>query len=134
MPTKTETTPEEPTTEVEASPESATLAAVDVELSEEEILRGTPALLPPEQFRQRQRSAITGMLLRMNGLVDDDGKFDEDDTEKTIAFLNLLGDADDFFESIAADKKGYVEWSKGLKNSEQIFGTLITRYARAVGE
>ncbi|WP_378144816.1 hypothetical protein ACFJGV_15165 [Cnuibacter sp. UC19_7] len=106
----------------------------DDALNEEQVLAGVPALLPAEQFRQRQRSAITKMFSRLRGVIDDDGNVDLEDEDTLALFLDLLADADEFFETIAADKAAYAEWSTGLKDSEQIFGTLIAKYGRAVGE
>lgn len=113
-----------------------TIAKHDDELVEKDILNGVPALLPPEQFRQRQRSKVMGMLNRLRSLADDEGNVtvDPDDLKATDALLDLVADADEFFETIAADHDAYVEWSTGLKDSELIFGTLIAKYARAVGE
>jgi len=105
----------------------------DDELDEEQLLKGIPALLPPEQFRQKHRSRILAMLSDLGDVTDDDGQVIQS-PEATKKFLAMLGDADEFFESIAADRDGYVRWATNLKNSEQIFATLIAKYARAVGE
>jgi len=113
-----------------------TIEEHDAQLDESEILKGVPALLPPEQFRQRQRSKVMGMLNRLRSIADEDGnvEVDPDNLEATDMILGLFADADEFFETIAADRDAYVKWSTGLKDSEQVFGTLIAKYARAVGE
>lgn len=111
-----------------------TIEQHDEELAEKDILNGVPALLPPEQFRQRQRSKVMDMLNRLRVVVGEDGTVRADDIEGTSKLLEILADADEFFESIAADREAYVAWSTGLKDSEQIMGALVTKYARAVGE
>lgn len=112
----------------------STLEKHDAELEEQEFLKGVPALLPPEQFRQKQRSQIMKLVNRLRQFVNDDGEVDTSNDDAIDRLLDILGDADEFFESIAADTSAYLDWSRGLKNSEQIFGALISTYARAVGE
>jgi hypothetical protein len=112
----------------------STVEQNDDALDEEELLKGIPALLPPEQFRQKHRSKVLAMLSQLSDVTDENGEVIES-PEATKKFLEMLGEADEFFESIAADKDGYVRWAQSLKSrSEQIFATLIAKYARAVGE
>jgi hypothetical protein len=113
---------------------SKTVDEHDVALSENELLKGVPALLPAVQFRQRQRSTVLNLLYRLRDLVDDDGNVSTENPAQIKLLLDLLADADEFFESIAADRDAYVSWATGLKESEQIYGALIAKYARAVGE
>jgi hypothetical protein len=117
-----------------AAATESTLEQHDDDLDEAAFLATVPALLPAAQFRQRQRSKLIFFSLQLSEIVDKDGKVDVENRDSQKVLLELLGDADEFFESIAADSNAYVDWSKGLKDSEAIFGRLIGIYARAVGE
>ncbi|WP_159794453.1 hypothetical protein [Puerhibacterium puerhi] len=113
---------------------SRTLEERDAQIAEDELLKGVPALKPATAFRQRDRSNLLKLGLQLSDVAGEDGEVDENDPRAAAAMLDLLADADEFFESIAVDRDAYVAWSEGLEHSEQVFSALIAKYTRAVGE
>ncbi len=113
---------------------SKTAEKREEELSEKEILAGVPALKPASAFRQRDKSNLTKLAVRLRGFTNEDGEVNTDDDDALEALLDFLADADDFFEAIAADRETYVSWSTGLKDSEQVLSTLVGKYQRELGE
>ncbi|MBS3177754.1 MULTISPECIES: hypothetical protein [unclassified Pseudoclavibacter] len=104
------------------------------ELEVKALIAGAPTLLPASQFRQRHKSQLKIHALSLKEYVNEDGVVNEDDPKMLSAFFTLLGEVDEFFESIAADKTAYIEWSQGLKDSEMVFSALLSEYMRELGE
>lgn len=113
---------------------SATAERHEAILNEQAVLAGVPELLPPTMLRARQRGAIIVLSVRTSELASSVDQLDVDHPDAIASTYELLGDIDEFFESIAVDRDAYLAWSQGLQNSEQIFAVLVTKYARAVGE
>lgn len=103
-------------------------------LDEAAVLAGVPELLPPTKLRAGQRGRIIVLSQRLALLLDPKGGLDLEDPNVLAASYSVLGEADEFFETLAVDHDAYVEWAQGLADSEQIFAMLIGKYARAVGE
>ncbi len=102
---------------------------------EDRLLADMPELFGPHELRIRERNKIMSIMMRLEALASDDGSIDIDttkDTPETRALLDVIADADDFAESIAHDRDEYIEWARGAEYVQ--FTSIITRYARAVGE
>lgn len=106
----------------------------DEVLEVEDLLKDVPDLKPAERFRQRERSRILGLSLKLEPYLNGAGEVDLSNNDAARAMLDYLADADEFFESIAVDPDAYVAWSEGLSNSEQVFTALLNKYQVRLGE
>lgn len=106
----------------------------DAVLDEASVLANVPELLPPTKLRTAQRGRVIVLSQRLALLLDPKGGLDLEDPDVLAASYSVLGEADEFFESLAVDHDSYIGWAQGLADSEQIFAMLIGKYARAVGE
>lgn len=113
---------------------------LEATLSEDELLAGMPALIPPAKLRIRQRNTIMKLALSMRDLMPDsedesvsvDLDLDNLSPELLGKLLDAMADIDDFAESIALDKAAYAEWAQG--KDYEVFSALLSRYSSAVGE
>lgn len=106
----------------------------EAEAEEEDALKDLPALLPALSFRQRQRSDLMKMFLKYQDLV---GSTDTDEglsSEDASDVLDVLADADEFFEAIAVDKDAYRQWASGGLETTRKIEHLLGRYMRQLGE
>lgn len=106
----------------------------DAVLNEASVLANVPELLPPTKLRTAQRGRVIVLSQRLALLLDPKGGLDLEDPDVLAASYSVLGEADEFFETLAVDHGAYIGWAQGLADSEQIFAMLIGKYARAVGE
>ncbi|MFD5599177.1 hypothetical protein ACFWHR_03875 [Leucobacter sp. NPDC058333] len=113
---------------------SKTAEKHDALLAEQELLSSVPRLKPAAAFRQRDKSNLNKLAVQLMDFVDDEGNVDTTDAAAASALFDFLADADDFFETIAADHDEYIAWSTGLRDSEEIFGALVGKYQRELGE
>lgn len=113
---------------------SKTQSKQDERQALEELTKNVPALKPASQFRQRERSKLLGIAVRLEPFIQEDGTVSLEDNGAKLAMLEYVADADEFFESIAIDRDAYVAWSTGLKDSERVFGALLATYQEALGE
>lgn len=108
--------------------------AHEANLEVDELLADMPELIAPERLRLRHRNRLMGIFLRADADGTLMGGGEVRDPKKLESMLNMLGEVDEFAESIALDKEAYAEWSIANGDNYNVFSALLQRYASAVGE
>lgn len=130
------------------APEVAELTAeeqFEAEAEMSEVLADLPALRPPHELRLAARNKVKTIYLEhgrnLAKIIGDakEGTNVSDLSEAAqIEYLkHMMGvqeAIDNFAESIAIDKPGYIAWSNAHADDYAPFIALLARYASAVGE
>lgn len=141
---KTTTKPAEEAVEPEA-PEPTAEEIREAEAEADDILADLPALRPPHELRLAARNKIKTIRLdhgrnlkKILGEVKDgtplEDLSDETATEYMKQMMSVQEAVDEFAESIAIDKPGYVAWSNAHADDYSPFLAILMRYAGAAGE
>lgn len=140
----TETTPEvKESTEEVVAPTAEELLEAEAEAAD--LLADLPALRPPTELRLAARNKIKTIqmdhgrkLARIIGEAQDGVRISDLPEDTAIEYVkHMMGvqeAVDEFAESIAIDKPGYIAWSNAHADDYGPFMAILMRYAGAVGE
>lgn len=106
----------------------------DIELSEAELLEDMPELREPTQLRIRHKNRLAAIAYKLDAAGIAGKKIRKSDTTMMIALMEVIGEIDEFAESIAYDKVAYEEWAIANSDNQEVFLALFHRYMSAVGE
>ncbi|WP_053352702.1 hypothetical protein [Leucobacter musarum] len=135
-----------PTEPIETENEQPTAEQIlEAEAELEDVLADLPQLRPPHELRLAARNKIKTIrlehgrdLVRIVGKVREGAPIADLPEDTQVEYLKHMMSVqeavDEFAESIAIDRAGYIEWSNKHADDYTPFIALLFRYADAAGE